>query len=190
MSKNKELLDEIHACLHSVTEDRDKLETILKFCRENIVTEPEKHEIPEKYKQLVSNVAEELLSGMICFVNGDTLETESVPREMIEDPFGFEFINGGDPNDWNSEHKTWKNCITVNPMESFESFNIMERFVNEVDDEVFRKKLTSALQRKKPFSNFNYLIEGSEYRQKWFDFRQTETEDYVYTLLYSELERD
>ena len=190
MSGSKELLNEILSILYTVKEDKEKLKLIHEFMVDYILEEPQKHEIPQKYKPLVSKIAEELLADMVCFVNGDTLEIESAPQALIKDPFEYEFTTGDTAEDWDLKHENWENCITVEPMESFESFSIMERFTNEVDDLSFRKKLSKALQRKKPFSNFKYLIESSDYRQQWFDFLQAETEEYVYTVLYPELEQD
>ena len=43
----------------------------------------------------------------------------------------------------------------------------------------FKKKLIAALNRPKPFRNFNYLIHESDFRQEWFDFRQERNVEWV-----------
>jgi hypothetical protein len=58
----------------------------------------------------------------------------------------------------------------------------MENFVDEVNDINLQGKLINAL-RKKPFANFKYLVENSDYRQQWFDFRKTQYEFYVWDII-------
>ena len=41
------------------------------------------------------------------------------------------------------------------------------------------QKLLAALSRPKPFRNFNYLIYESDFRQEWFDFRQSRNVEWV-----------
>jgi hypothetical protein len=55
-------------------------------------------------------------------------------------------------------------------MDSTHSFQVMERFTNQINSDYLREKLENALNRRKPFSNFKYLVEQSEYRQAWFDY--------------------
>jgi hypothetical protein len=55
----------------------------------------------------------------------------------------------------------------------------MERFVEKITDQQFKSELEDILQKKKPFQNFKYLIDNSDYRQKWFDFKQRELERIV-----------
>ncbi|NOX84791.1 MAG: hypothetical protein GXO86_02320 [Chlorobi bacterium] len=184
----KQLLDEIFAILSSVREDKEKLEIIHRFFMDEIYEEPERIEIPEKYKKLVADVAENILAGLICYINPDTLEVEDVPRMMIEDPLEYELTTGASEDDWGLKSENWENRIAIEPMEPHEAFRIMERFVDIVDDSHLQRQLINALNRRSPFANFKYIVEGSEYRQQWFDFRQQETEEYVYDILSTELE--
>jgi hypothetical protein len=54
---------------------------------------------------------------------------------------------------------------------SSKAFEVMEAFVETVRDNRLRLQLLSALQRKKPFANFKYIIDNSVLRQNWFQFR-------------------
>ena len=83
----------------------------------------------------------------------------------------------------------WEKCIEIEPPESRDSFKVMERFVEEVPDAGLREKLMDALNRRRPFSNFKHLIDNSDYRQEWFDFRQKRLEQYVYGILENEMEQ-
>jgi hypothetical protein len=84
-------------------------------------------------------------------------------------------------------HYGWKNKITVEPLESHESFKIMERFVGEVPERM-RNKLAEVLNRHSPFANFKAVVENSEYRQQWFDFKKKEFEQHVFDYYLYRLE--
>ncbi|MFD0862548.1 UPF0158 family protein [Sungkyunkwania multivorans] len=73
--------------------------------------------------------------------------------------------------------------IKFEVLESFESFKIMERFVAELTDKNLQLELKSVLANKKPFQNFKHIIDHSNFRQSWFDFKQKELEKRVETQL-------
>lgn len=64
---------------------------------------------------------------------------------------------------------------------SRDSFRVMERFINTLEDSnPLKSQLIHALNRKNPFSNFKVLVDGSgAYRQQWFDFRDEEMREWV-----------
>jgi hypothetical protein len=179
--KADQLLNQILPILHSVKDDEEKLQQILDFLLEEIYEEPdEEPEIPEKYRELVKNVAISIDCGVVCFINADTLEMEVVLATMINDPTEYRMLTGIDEDDLNLEHDNWDNCITVEPPESRESFRIMERFVNRIDDKKLQKLLVNALEKRRPFANFKNVIDDSEYREQWFAFKQRQLEEYVW----------
>ena len=90
----RQLLNEMLPILHSVKDEKDKLEKIYQFLMDEIYEEAEETEIPEKYKSLVSETADSISAGLVCFINGDTLEIESLPKDAIEDPYEFEAMTG------------------------------------------------------------------------------------------------
>jgi len=53
----------------------------------------------------------------------------------------------------------------------FESYQIMANFTENIDDTVFQNKLISALNRRKPFQNFKWQKDNSDYQQEWFDYK-------------------
>jgi hypothetical protein len=179
----KKLMDEILAILRNIQNDEKKLNLLHDFMMKEIYEESELEEIPEKYKKVVFEIAGELLIGFMCFFNPETLEIESVPQKMIVDPEEFEMITGEKYTDAEMKHLQWQECIEVEPMDSHESFKVMEHFIDEVDDNNLQNKLINALNRHKPFANFKYIVENSEYRQQWFDFRQEQWELYVWDTL-------
>jgi len=128
-------------------------------------------------KNIIKEIAENLDCGFNCYYNSNTSEIVTIPnfsniadeeefKEIIQE--GLEKIN-----------KQKAGFVKFEVLESFESFKIMERFVEQISDQQFKSELENILQKKKPFQNFKYLLDNSDYRQRWFDFKQTELERIV-----------
>jgi len=136
--------------------------------------------------ELLKNIAEAIDSGDVCFVNLDTFEMEGVMSEMLDEyPFGdqAEFVQ-----EIIEKVDQWEHMYRIEPLESSDSFRIMEDFVNQcIPKGKFYDRLCDVLSNAKPFRNFRDIIEDSEYRQDWFDFKLEEKKKYVKTLLDMEL---
>lgn len=130
---------------------------------------------------LIKRIVQELDCGFDCFYNIRNNEIVTIPnfrQSMDEDEFRGAFKAG--------LHKLKKNkadFIKFEVLDSFESFKIMERFVGELNDEKLQLELENVLVNKKPFQNFKHLIDHSDFRQSWFDFKQNELEKRVETQL-------
>ena len=72
-----------------------------------------------------------------------------------------------------------ENFIKIEIPESFESFKIMEQFIEQLKDQNFKLELQDVLQQKKPFQHFKHKIDQSNFRQSWFAFKQNELEKIV-----------
>lgn len=73
---------------------------------------------------------------------------------------------------YNFQNRKWQNSyIRIQKMNSNQSFRVMEAFLENIKSESLREKLDNALRVSKPFRNFKYLIDNSDYRQNWFDFK-------------------
>lgn len=111
---------------------------------------------------------------MQVYINRGNLETISL---IDWDDFS------GDTEFWEEEiekiENEWTDYVIITKMESSEAYQIMEDFVDEVDDKRLKEDLIKNLNRKSPFSNFKAEIEKSDYREKWFDFRDKKYEGYV-----------
>ena len=55
----------------------------------------------------------------------------------------------------------------------------MELFVEQLPDKKIQSELENVLANKKPFQNFKHKIDLSDFRQNWFDFKQSELEKIV-----------
>ena len=125
----------------------------------------------------INDIAQNCLIGMLSFVHKETLEIIVYPdirQNLYFDEHEELWAETRDKLDENIQ-----DYIEIEPMASFESFKIRERFVSVVDDKLLQNKLIAALERRKPFRNFKNVVDYSNYRQAWFDFELEQTMDYV-----------
>ncbi len=126
---------------------------------------------------IIKEIAQELDCGSDCFYNPKTKEVIAIPNFteiMDEDVFREAF---GEELDKIKQHKA--DFIKFEALESFESFKIMELFVAQLSDKNLQSELEKVLANKKPFQNFKHIIDHSNFRQTWFDFKQNELEKRV-----------
>lgn len=124
-------------------------------------------------KKQVFDISQELQCGMKVYINSDTLEYKSV----------LDFDDMDDSGFWNEElekiENTRENYFTIEKMSSREGFQIMENFVDELEDGYFRNNLIKILDRKSPFANFKAEVESSEFSEQWFALRDAAYVKYV-----------
>lgn len=187
-------LDSIMQILYSVKEDKPKLSKILTFLETEIYEEQDQHEeiqVPEKFTKVVVEIADSIDAGLTCFLNLDTLEVEEIPKNDLE---LFYDDQDDDENDFSDEpemkHFEWENILEVEPLESNESFRIMQAFADKLDDNRFQNKLVNILRNRKPFANFKFAIDNSPYRQQWFGFKKKWLENYIKELLILKLDKE
>lgn len=125
---------------------------------------------------VIHEIAGQLDCGNDCYYNPKTAELIFIPHNLHDyysEPDEF----------WEKElekiNKDSQFYIKFEIPTSSESFKIMERFLEEVDDTILKDHLIKALSERKPFRNFKYLIDNSNYRNKWFEFKQQELENMV-----------
>ncbi|MGM9751855.1 MAG: hypothetical protein ACI3YY_05730 [Candidatus Cryptobacteroides sp.] len=130
--------------------------------------------VPE---ETVREIAEMLDCGHVCYLNPDTNETVFIPN-----PASWEYFEEPDMVTKELEKvDSWERRIKLTPPESFESFQFMESFIDELpeNESILRNKLISALSHSHPFARFKAAIDNCPYRQKWFDHKQRCLEKYV-----------
>ena len=139
-------------------------------------------DMKKNLNQIVSEIAECLDCGMVCFLNPDTKELLNIPSGVFEGT--FEADQEVFEDDLKRIDTEWERFIRMEPLESFESFRIMKNFIEEVViDRHLKYKLQNALERRKPFHNFKTIIDYSDYRQAWFDFKKKSLKEHVANLL-------
>lgn len=183
--RTKEKLDRVLGIIRTIMDNDEKLTQLLEFLEneileddtENDASQDENHmeQIPEKYRKVVKEIADNMSANLISYFNPDTFEIEFHHENTMMEVYDEE----DEEEEYLSPEFKWENCISVDPLESRESFRIMERFVDQLNNKREANRLSQALNGAKPFANFNHLIHNSEFRQEWFDFRQKELERYV-----------
>lgn len=128
-------------------------------------------------ENIIKEIAQELDSGFDCYYNSKNDEIIAIPS----------FSQFSDQDDFkeafrDSLEKIEKNqtdFIKFEVLESFESFKILEHFVEQLPDQNLKSELESILVNKQPFQNFKHKVDHSDFRQSWFDFKQSELEKIV-----------
>ena len=139
----------------------------------------------EKLKsKLIKEIAEELDCGNDCYYNPKTDEIVAIPK--LSDLMDEEEFEELFEVDLQKVKKNKADYIKIEVLESFESFKIMELFVEQMPDNPLKSELETILQRKKPFQKFKFAVDTSAYRASWFEFKQNELEKNVR----EQLERD
>lgn len=130
-------------------------------------------------KEVIIDIAQEIDMGMICFLNTDTMEFDSVLGQS------YDAYWTGDHDDLYQEVyekvNGWEHSVKIEPPESWQSFKIIENFIENCvpDNDSIKSCLWNAISGGKPFQNFRVIIDNSQYRQLWFDFKQSQLEQFV-----------
>ena len=129
----------------------------------------------------VKRIAEELDSGFDCYYNSKSDDIIAIPsvslfsdEEDLKEAFQTQL-------ETIEKHQT--DFIKFEVLQSFQSFKIMEQFVQLITDQLLKAELEQILANKKPFQNFKYKIDHSEFRQNWFDFKRNALEKIVVNQL-------
>ncbi|AUC77313.1 UPF0158 family protein [Olleya sp. Bg11-27] len=129
----------------------------------------------------VKRIAEELDSGFDCYYNSKSDDIIAIPSVSLfsdEEDFKEAFQTQLETIE---KHET--DFIKFEVLQSFQSFKIMEQFVKLITDQMLKAELEQILANKKPFQNFKYKIDHSEFRQDWFDFKRNALEKIVVNQL-------
>ena len=133
--------------------------------------------------------------GMICYLNPDSVKLNFIPQELfidIERSDNVEEIKKqlDDLHGWQIvDFLDWDNLIEFQPFTSYQSFQIMEKFTHNLpNDEKLRPRLINALQNRKPIANFGRIINNSDLREDWFEFKREYLDNLVAEDLLKELE--
>ena len=182
-----QLLDEILAMLYQLKESKEDLQKIHDFISENIIFEKEAEDlfIPEKHIKTVAEIADNIQCGFICQVNKKTVKIDSIYRENSYESWDYD-EEEEEENETNKDNMNREDIIIISPLESHESFRIMENFVLSLDESRLKHQLVSVLHRHKPFANFNGIIHNSSERDEWFEFRKHALEQHVAAILMAE----
>ena len=191
------LFDRILRIIEEVQDDEQQMQQILDYLLSEVDLEKHKpiNQLPEKYRPVVNEIAQYMDMGMICYLNRETIALSTIPLEMY---YEVDHCKSADEMKqkldelygWQSvEFLDWDNPIEFRPFPSDLSFDIMEEFTDNLpNDEKLRPKLINALQDRKPFANFGRIIDNSDLREEWFEFKREYLDNLVAEDLLMELE--
>ncbi len=132
-------------------------------------------------QNIIKNIAQELDCGFDSYFNVKTNEIIAIP--------GISYVSDQDDfkkafeEDFKRIENNKTDFIKFDALENFESFKIMELFVQQLADQNLKAELGKVLENKRPFQNFKSKVDQSNFRQNWFDFKQKEIEKKVETEL-------
>jgi len=125
----------------------------------------------------LKEIAGQIDMGLTCFIHKQSGEVVSFAGEDELD------LALDEDNPWAEEiekvEKDADNYVQIEKMDTHESFSLMEDFIGIVNSLGLKGKLYNALSGKKPFRHFKAIIDDSEYRQDWFDFKDQKMLDHV-----------
>jgi len=128
-------------------------------------------------KEQIKEIAEQLDCGFRCFWHKKNGEFVFVPDTLKYPDM--------DIDAWADEMEkldhNYGDYREIAQLESSDSFEIMADFVETLSDSNrLKDKLIDALNKRKPFREFKFVIDHSgEFRQKWFDFKNMRMQEWV-----------
>ncbi len=133
--------------------------------------------MPALTEQQIKEIAEQLDCGFRSFWHKPTGELLFVP-DLISNP---EFDNDLFDADLEKLDNNFSDYFEIEKPTSSDSFEIMANFTEQLsDNNKLKNKLINALNKKKPFREFKFVIDNSGvYRQQWFDFKNAQLKQWV-----------
>lgn len=138
--------------------------------------------------KLIADIAQNIDCGLDCYYNPETEEVITIPSYSIATDEDELMQYWGDQIKKVQDNES--DYIKIEVLQSYESYDIMEDFVEQLPNSRLKFDLEDALQKRKPFQNFKYIVDNSDVRQDWFDFKQSELEKIVERRIRIELEED
>ena len=123
----------------------------------------------EVSEKIVAEIADNLDTGMLCFLHKRTGNIKTIIDEM-------KWL-GADTEAWEEDMEEIDmnrlDYIEIESMNSHESFEVMVDFTETVNNRYVKENLERALSRSKPFRHFKSQIDDeNEYREEWFAYKK------------------
>lgn len=132
-------------------------------------------------EEIIKEIAELIGCSEVVYLHKETNEILSYPSgDGSYDSEEFEYLMQQvmDVVDFTPEM-----YIRFDPLESRESYKIMEAFVETVKDGQLQGRLQGALTGRKPFRQFRDTLETAGVVDDWYDFREAYLRMYVRDIL-------
>ena len=128
-------------------------------------------------KEQVYDLAQELDIGKRCFIHKKTGKFIFLPDFEGSGYDGEEFFE----EEMEELENNFTDYIEIDRPRSHDSFQIMADFTEQLQDRnPLKNKLIDALNKRKPFREFMFLIDNSgPYRKAWFAFKNAQLNQWV-----------
>lgn len=133
--------------------------------------------MPTLTEEQIKEIADQLDCGFRSFWHRQTGELIFVPdfsnNPYADSEFYEDVLEKLDNN--------FGDYIEIEKPQSSDSFEIMANFTKQLNDNnKLKNELINALNKKKPFREFKFVIDNSGvYRQQWFDFKNAQLKQWV-----------
>ncbi len=130
--------------------------------------------------ETLREIAEQLDLGVRCYLNKSTNDVIVIMPEEAWDTMEDEWVEE-EKRTLKTIEKNPDDYLEFEPMRDREKFLIMLNFIDTVDNPSLQKRLEKAVHGRKPFRQFSNVVTdaGGDYRQQWFDFKNSAYIDYV-----------
>ncbi len=128
-------------------------------------------------EEMLKEISESLQTGTNCYLHKKT-------GKIIEHMEGADFDpawdkEGSYTQDVQDLEDSPDEYVMFSPMSSSQAYDVMEDFTNSLEIGTLKVELLNVMNQKHPFQSFKRLVENSDARQNWFDFRNAAYVDYV-----------
>lgn len=132
----------------------------------------------------IKEIAENLDCGLNCYWNRKTNEILFLPEELgcllDDDSDESDIGNQWLQEDFDRIKNNLEDIVLIEKPNSKYSFGIMEAFADQLPNKLdLKSKLFQALERNKPFREFKFEIDNSDYRDEWFSFKALKLQQWV-----------
>lgn len=127
--------------------------------------------------EMIKEISDQLDMGMKCFYHLKT-------GELVVYPDSLKMGGELDEEAWKEEitkvEEDATEYLLFTAMDSYESFDVIEEFVLQIDKQNVKEIFEETINQKKPFQSFkNLLFDYPELRQQWFLYKAERYRIYV-----------
>lgn len=134
------------------------------------------NQIVESMEEIIKEIAELLDIQEVVFLHKETHEILAYPIADGATDEEFDYIEQEVMEVVNAAPDSY---IRFDPLNSRESFQMMEDFVETIKNERLRNRLIDALSIKKPFRSFRNAVEDEEILDDWYAYKDAYLQMYV-----------
>ena len=136
------------------------------------------------FSRLIAEIAGTIDCGLEVYYNIQTFESHSIP---VNEDYMCDFDNTFQEEVEAIEAQK-EDLLHFEPLESHESFSMMESFAAQIKNDRYKRILVKALSQKSPFANFKYEIQDLGIQEQWYAFKKQYLEDHIKKAFELELE--